>query len=312
MFPDWIPQFRHPAVLAFLVVPLAIMVWHTVRHDRRVVVPVDHMGNKSGRILHGLLTFFQWMPPVALACAIFILAGPVKFADPEMERSVTNIEFCVDVSGSMTAQMGEGTRYDASMAAINQFVELRQGDAFGLTFFGNEVIQWTPVTRDTSAITCSVPFMDPTLPGRPAWLGGTAIGKALLSCRGRLLEQESGDRMIVLVSDGFSSDLAGGNDMKVAQMLSNDGITVFGIHVADSDVPAEVVNIAIGTGGDAFPAGDLESLDRIFQRIDAMKPATMKKSLPSATDFYEPFLYVGGSALALSLLASFGLRYTPW
>ena len=146
MLPDWIPQFRYPLVLALLVVPIALMAWHAVRADRRVVLPVDHVGHASGVTLHWLLTFFQWLPATILACVILILAGPIQFAEPEMERSLTNIEFCVDVSGSMTASMGEGTRYDASMAAINQFIDLREGDAFGLTFFGNEVIQWTPVT----------------------------------------------------------------------------------------------------------------------------------------------------------------------
>lgn len=309
---DWIPQFRYPAMLALLVIPIAIMVWHALRADRRVVVPIDHMGNRAGSVLFGFLTFFQWLPAVVLVCVILILAGPIRFAEPESERSITNIEFCVDVSGSMTARMGEGTRYDASMAAIDQFIELRQGDAFGLTFFGNEVIQWVPVTKDTSAITCSVPFMDPTLPNRPSWLGGTAIGKALLSCRSRLLEQENGDRMIVLVSDGFSSDLSGGNDMKLAQMLSRDKIVVFGIHVAEGQVPDQVVNIAVGTGGDAFPAGDIDALKGIFQRIDSMKPAVMKKALPSATDYFTPFIYAALATLGVSVLAAFGLRYTPW
>lgn len=308
----WLPHFRYPLVLALLILPLGLMVWHAIRSGRHVVVPVDHMQNQRGLILHNLLTFFQWMAPLVLAAVIIILAGPTRFAEPEMERSVTNIEFCVDVSGSMTAGMGEGTRYDASMAAINQFVDLRKGDAFGLTFFGNEVVHWVPVTRDVSAVTCAVPFMDPKNPNHPRWLGGTEIGKALLACRTRLLEQESGDRMIVLVSDGYSSDLAGGNDMKIANTLSQDGIIVFGIHVAEGEVPAEVVNIAMGTGGDAFPAGDTEALEKIFKRIDAMKPATMKKSLPSATDFYEPFIYFAGGAMVLLVLAGFGMRYTPW
>ena len=42
---------------------------------------------------------------------------------------------------------------------------------------------------------------------------GAEIGKALLACRRRLMKSEDGDRMIVLISDGYSSDLSGGNDM---------------------------------------------------------------------------------------------------
>lgn len=312
MNPLFIPSFRFPWLLLLLVVPVAIMAWHALRADRRVMIPVDYAKNRHGYFVRWLLTFFEWMGPVLSAIAILILAGPTRLSEPEAERSLTNIEFCVDVSGSMTAQMGEGTRYDASMAAIKNFVNLRKGDAFGLTFFGNEVLHWVPVTKDTSAVTCAIPFMDPKLPNHPPWLGGTEIGKALLACRKRLMEQEQGDRMIVLVSDGYSSDLSDGNDMKIAQQLSNEGISVFAIHVAEGEAPGEVVNIAIGTGGEVFPTNDAEALEVIFQRIDQMKPATLKNSTVSTLDYYDPFVYAGIVVTSLVLLAAFGLRYTPW
>ena len=38
------------------------------------------------------------------------------------------------------------------------------------------------------------------------------IGKALLACKEILTSREEGDRMIILVSDGESFDLSGGND----------------------------------------------------------------------------------------------------
>ncbi len=307
-----IPSFRFPWLLLLIVVPVAIMAWHVMRDDRRIIIPVDHAGNRHGYLIRTLLTFFEWMTPIALAIAIIILAGPTTLSEPQAERNLTNIEFCVDVSGSMTAQMGEGTRYDASMAAIKQFVDTRKGDAFGLTFFGNEVLHWVPVTKDTSAITCAIPFMDPKLPTHPPWLGGTEIGKALRACRKRLIQQEEGDRMIVLVSDGYSSDLSGGNDMLIAQELSNDGITVFSIHVAEGEAPGEVANLAIGTGGEVFPTSDPDALEVIFKRIDQMKPATMKNTTVSTLDYYEPFAYVGLTVIGLAIFASFGLRYTPW
>ena len=116
--------------------------------------------------------------PIMLAIVIWILAGPMELGRPTTKRQVTNIQFCVDISGSMTASFGEGDRYEASMKAIDQFLEFREGDAFGLTFFGNEVLHWCPLTTDSSAIRCSVPFMHPRV--APGWFGGTEIGKALL------------------------------------------------------------------------------------------------------------------------------------
>ena len=120
---------------------------------------------------------------------VLILAGPQKWDEPRSKRVLTNIEFCVDVSGSMTASFGEGTRYDASMRAINDFLDYRTGDAFGLTFFGNSVLHWVPLTTDVSAFRCAPPFMKP---GRlPSWFGGTEIGKALLACRRILIERDA-------------------------------------------------------------------------------------------------------------------------
>ena len=67
------------------------------------------------------------------------------------------------------------------MAAINDFLDYREGDAFGLTFFGNSVLHWVPLTSDVSAFRCAPPFMRPDQ--IPSWFGGTEIGKALLACR---------------------------------------------------------------------------------------------------------------------------------
>ena len=47
------------------------------------------------------------------------------------------------------------------MKAIDEFLKIRKGDAFGLTFFGNNVLHWVPLTSDPSAIRCAPPFMKP-------------------------------------------------------------------------------------------------------------------------------------------------------
>ncbi|MEZ5973764.1 MAG: VWA domain-containing protein [Planctomycetota bacterium] len=59
-----------------------------------------------------------------------------------------------------------------------------------------------------------------------------------------LTSREEGDRMIILVSDGYSSDLGEGQDMEITRMLREDGITLFAVHCAEGDIPGEVVNIA--------------------------------------------------------------------
>src|SRR6185503_14700649 len=99
----------------------------------------------------------------------------------ERERQMTNIQFCLDVSSSMTSPFGSGSRYDAAMDAISEFINQRKGDAFGLTIFGNEVLHWVPITKDVSAIKLATPFLRPEK--MPYYFGGTQIGKALEECQ---------------------------------------------------------------------------------------------------------------------------------
>lgn len=302
--------FRSPRTLLWLVVPGALLVWTWGRRGRALVLPYDHARNAAGRWTRVALNLAGSLPPLLLALVIVILAGPQSWGAPRSKRVLTNIQFCVDVSGSMTARFGAGTRYDASMAAINRFLDDREGDAFGLSFFGNAVLHWVPLTTDVSAFRCAPPFMTP---GRiPYWFGGTEIGKALIACRKVLLEREQGDRMIILISDGYSADLGGGRDEEIARELAADGIVVYTVHIAEGSIPDPVLRIAVGTGGEAFKPEDEGGLERIFASIDSMQKSRMEKTRAEASDDFLPWSLAGLGTLALALLAAFGLRPTPW
>lgn len=210
----------------------------------------------------------------------------------------------------MTAKFGEGDRYDAAMKAVNSFIDFRKGDTFGLSIFGNSVLHWVPLTSDVSAFRCAPPFLNPK--SLPRWFGGTEIGKALRSCEKLLIEREEGDRMILLISDGYSSDLSGGKDVEIAQSLKENGITLYGVHVAQGSPPPEVSTIASMTGGQYFSAGDPGSLEAVFKQIDSMKQSPIKRLTPDPVDHFQPFIIAALSIGLLYLLTLFGLRYNPW
>jgi Ca-activated chloride channel family protein len=303
-------SFAYPLLLFLLPLPALLAMWIWRRQSGRVVLPFDHGMARSGRRLGFLVNLAETLPALLLAVVIVILAGPQKLSEPRTRRSLTNIEFCVDISGSMTAPFGDGSRYDGSMKAINEFLDYRQGDAFGLTFFGHNVLHWVPLTSDTSAIRCAPPFMRPEI--APPWFGGTAIGKALLACKEVLTKREEGDRMIVLVSDGASADLFGGNDERVARELAKSNITVYAIHIAENEVPPPIITITSITGGAVFNPGDQEGLKTVFQRIDTMQETRLEKTTAETLDDFPPYCLTGLVILGLGVVASFGLRYTPW
>jgi Ca-activated chloride channel homolog len=303
-------SFAHPFVLLLLVAPVLLCAWEWQRRGHPLVLPFDHSQAQGSRWLRRIVSSAQLLPHLLLAVAIILLAGPRRAGTPRAERVLTNIQFVLDVSGSMTARFGDGSRYDAAMEAVKKFTTYRTNDAFGLTVFGGEVLHWVPLTKDLSAIRMATPFLRPEK--MPHFFGGTMIGKALRQCKDLLVQRHEGDRMIILVSDGESADLRGGADQEIASELYADDIKVFMVHVADTPAPESVYTIAGLTGGKVFEASDPSVLQEVFQTIDKMQPVRLKPTANEYADFFWPVALAGMVFCGLQVVSAFGLRYTPW
>ena len=301
--------FAYPAVLTLLALPVLLMVWEWRRRGTVVALPFDHANARRGRWLECTVKTANLLAPMLLAVSIILLAGPQRPLSQGTQRVLTNIELVLDVSGSMTAQFGDGRRADKAVEALQEFVNHRKGDAFGVTLFGTEVLHWVPLTKDLDALKHSAPFMKPE--AMPPYMGGTRIGLALRSVHKILADRPKGDKMIVLISDGSSGDLRGQSD-KISSDLNGDDIVLYYIHVANGQPQQEVYDIANRTGGEAFVAGDPAALQTVFEKIDAMQPAKFKPETPIPADNFRPFALAGLSMLALQLLTLFGIRFTPW
>lgn len=298
--------FAHPLALLLLAIP-ALMLWAIPFRGWGLVLPFDHQEHPRRRWVTWLLGGLECAPALLLACAILLLAGPQALMTPKDARELTNIQFCVDVSGSMTMD----DRYSMATEAIERFIDAREGDAFGLTLFGSQQIRWTPLTKDLAAIRNALPFANPER--QPSHMGGTMIGAALRYCRDNMIaEAERGDRMIILVSDGASFDLQNGAETEIADELLDAGITVYHIHVANDPVPDAVAEIAQRTGGEAFQASDPTTLRTVFRHIDRMRPARFLAVGTVPVDYFAPFAIAALAFLALHLIGLLGLRYTPW
>ena len=307
-------SFSHPWVLIVLLVPLMLLAWEWTRRGFRIAMPFDQGSIRQARLIPLVLKLAAVVPALLLAVAVLLLAGPKKLGPPGEERLITNIEMCLDVSGSMSSNMGSapggGTRYEAAMRAINEFVDKRKGDAFGLTIFGGEVVRWVPLTKDTSAIKNATPFLDPaTLP--PA-LGSTRVGNALKYCNQVLGQQEEGDRLIILLTDGFSSDLDGGAATSIGGLLAANRVVVHAVHVGDGAPPAQLNEVVSPTGGKVFSASNLATLQGVFDHIDRMNKTKIKQKEREAVDSFGFFAILGLCLSGISIVTLFGLRYTPW
>ena len=320
--------FLHPQWLALLALPVILAFWEWIRRGQPVALPFDHGRQGRGLVLRFLVLCANCLPATLLAAAIIFLAHPVTFMPPEVERKLTNVQFLLDTSGSMaeahgSQAAGRHRRFDSAMDAIEKFTTYRRGDAFGLTIFSRHFIHWVPLTLDTQSIMLARPFIQPDNPridpksmgrhGLPdAQWGITLIGKALLGASELLAERPTGDRMIIMMTDGESYDILPPRDTEIIARLRAANITLFSIMMSDEALPPPLIGITRATGGEVFNAVTPESLHAVFQRIDAMKKVVVLEKKPQVADYYDPFFLPTLGLLCLSALALFGLRFTPW
>lgn len=303
--------FAHPAVLWLLVLPLILFVERWIGKKSTIALPLDHSDSRKSRYRSSLAFAASMIPSAILAIAILMIAGPMRSDKPQTERLVTNIDFVLDVSGSMQSNFGTGSRYDAAMEAIRQFAEKRKGDAFGLTIFGNEVLEWTPLTKDLAVINNATPFLRP---GKlPHQFGGTEIGKAIEFCSSRVAMRGdgNGDRLLILLSDGISSDLYDDRAAKIGNALKENSIVLHAVHIGDN-VPSQLQELVRPTGGSVFGAGDPNTMARVFSHIDQMQRARIVPKESRMIYNYEPLALAGVVLMMAHLVSLLGLRYTPW
>ncbi|MFN3243882.1 MAG: vWA domain-containing protein [Planctomycetota bacterium] len=306
-------MFARPWLLLLLALPVIHLYWVWARRSGRFSMPFDSDGSRrlgSGWLMRGLLGIGESLPALLFAVAILLIALPQELAAPKKKRALTNIQFLVDISGSMSAKFGEGNRFDASMKAIDEFLSFREGDSFGLTFFGNNYLHWSPLTSDPSALRNALPFMGPG--NAPPGFGGTEIGKAVLGAREVLTSRPDGDRMMILVTDGDSPDLEGGAAMQIAKRLRADEIRLFAINIQDREAKAPLVNLARTSGGEVWNPGDRSALANVFAEIDKMNKAKIEQGTAELVDWFFPFCVAGLSVLGAFVLFLLGWRHTPW
>lgn len=308
--------FLYPKLLALLAIPVILAFWEWVRPGQPLAMPFDHAKVRRGRFWQFLINSANCLRAGLLAVAILFLAHPVIFNPPEVERQLTNVQIVLDNSGSMRSPHGPqngklNSRFDSAMASIEQFLHYRKGDAFGLTVFSRSFVHWVPLTLDTESIILSKPFVSPNVFPDEFW-GNTFVGKALYGAADLLDQAKTGDRMIILLTDGLSSDIMPPKDSAIIADLQAKRIKVFVIFLIDQPVTPSLVGIAQASGGDAWGAVTPEALNAVFKRIDEMKKVVVLEKKPRASDYYDPFFIPAMAALGLAILALFGIRYNPW
>jgi Ca-activated chloride channel family protein len=298
-------QFAHPWVLLLAIVPAALLILGAAGHT--VSLPFDNRVHIHRRWLERALTLASRMPALMLLFAVIMVARPQHMQQPRALRSVTNIQICLDVSGSMLSD----SRYENAAEAVTNFTFARQGDTIGLTFFGLGQVRWVPLTSDLQVVRNALPFANPAR--QPSHMQGTAIGACLrFVCKNIEAEAVDGDRLIILVTDGESDDAQGGNQYALADMLHEAGCVLYYIHVARGELTSDVAELARLTGGEALAASDSAGLKGVFEHINRMRPAKQIPQSRAPMDDLRGLTIATLATLLVHVASSWGVRHTPW
>jgi Ca-activated chloride channel family protein len=294
--PDWPDlMFAWPWLLCALPLPWVARALLPAARDAGAALRVPYGprldGVASRRRAHGraggvpLLAGLAWALLCVAAARPQQLGAPV--APPQAGRDMV---LAVDLSGSMGDEDMElggrlVDRLTAAKAVIADFLDRRAGDRVGLVVFGQRAYALAPMTLDLDSVRQQLDDSVVGLAGRETALGD-AIGLAVK----RLAQQPTGQRVLVLLTDGVNTaglldplkaaELAHDNGVRIYAIAfggSGGGISVFGLPIqlpggGDDVDEATLRRVAALTGGKAFRARDAGELAGIYAAIDKLEP----------------------------------------
>ena len=177
-----------------------------------------------------------------------------ELVDTSAENAGSNVCLVVDHSGSMT-----GTNLEQAQRAVSSFIQTAGSKMkTGLVAFDDVAEMLCPMTESTDMVQRAVDNLTAD--------GGTHIANGLVSAM-NALQNQSGNRVIILLSDGEDSEESANQMDSVINQLTQQGIVVYavGFDFADS---AYLSRICEATGGKFLRSESSEDLGSVYQTIE--------------------------------------------
>ncbi len=238
-------------------------------------------------------------------------------------REVNDIMLVVDVSRSMLAVDLEPNRLEVTKRQIREFARRRVTDRVGVILFSESVFTLLPLSTDPGLLDSVVADIN------IGYLGsGTNIGDGLALGVARLMESETKNKVIVLLTDGVAN-VGLMTPLQAAEEAKKQKIKVYTIGVGTQGEAKIPVGNTFGTtsyqlipggsidyetlkvisdmtGAKFYPATDEKALSKVFSEIDALERTEIKvdNQVVYSEHYYRYFVI----ALLLLLLSEFGRR----
>jgi len=276
----------------------------------QIALAAKHVDSGSGR-WRLLLAVLAWLLLVFAAGRPQYLGEPVPIPLEGRE-----LMLAVDISGSMEAEdMILGNRVTDRLTAVKavagDFIERRVGDRLGLILFARNAYVQTPLTHDRATVKTLLYEAAIGLAGKE-----TAIGDAIGLAIKRLREQQAGNRVLVLLTDGANTTGAVA-PLKAAALATKEGVRIYTIGIGADPArgffgsamrgsaldESTLQAIAAETGGRYFRARDIRDLRQVYSLLDQLEP------VQGDAEYFRPVdeLYEWPLAAALGLSALLAL-----
>jgi len=246
-------------------------------------------------------TWLRNLSLVALGlCAIAMARPRFDVGESPDGRNGVDIVFCVDVSGSMDTKDfpykgGKVSKRDAYIMAINDFVDRRPNDRFGMIGFAGDTYILSPLTIDGNWIKDVLKDIQ-----LQAW---TAIGEGIVSSVDLLKKSPAKSKIIIVTSDGGNN--YGISPMEAADMAAKEKIRVYTVQfmnpkqVGTGNANSLMSKIAGKTGGMYFQAATLESIVSIYGEIDKLERTKFQQKQSRMYEELFPWVVLGAFVTVL-------------
>ena len=177
---------------------------------------------------------FLWL--LALALLVIALARPAWHAIPQdVHSSGRDVVFLLDVSKSMLAEDLKPNRLERAKLAIDDCVNVLNGDRVALVVFAGGMVVKCPLTQDYGFFRMMLTDVSTDSVSR----GGTLIGDALRKIRKEVFDGvERKYRDIVLITDGEDHESF---PQQAAEELGKEGIRLLAVGLGDEAAGSSIM-----------------------------------------------------------------------
>lgn len=291
-------RFAQPEAFALLL--LIPLYWFWARHQAKLG---EGLPFTTLSVLDAIRRPWPWALWSSSLCFLFFYVGVVTaLARPQSGREFIttkqkgiDIMLAIDTSASMLAEDFRPDRLSAARRVIDDFIAKQEGNRLGVVVFAGQSFTLIPLTTDYALVREAVKEVHPQIVKEP----GTAIGEAIANALYRFKDDNTGSRVIVLLTDGENT--AGETQPLIAAQIARQKdirIHVIGMGKPEG-VPVPVVDpqtgrrvylrdrhgklylsrinepdlkqIAYRTGGLYFRADNDNKLTAIYEQINQME-----------------------------------------